>query len=84
MMIYNVKTIENCWIPMPDGKKLAAIIWMPVNASDKPVPGILEISHTVKAILLRFVIQGFTPGLQSGDMPVSGLISGEVEIQMVF
>ena len=42
MMIYNVKTIENCWIPMPDGKKLAAIIWMPVNASDKPVPGILE------------------------------------------
>lgn len=42
MMIYRVKTIENCWIPMPDGKKLAARIWMPVNAADKPVPGILE------------------------------------------
>ncbi len=39
---YPVKEIENTWIPMPDGKKMAARLWMPKNAEDKPVPAILE------------------------------------------
>lgn len=37
-----VKEIDNCWIPMPDGVKLAARIWMPADAEKKPVPAILE------------------------------------------
>jgi hypothetical protein len=38
----DVKELENVWIPMPDGCRLAARIWMPVDAEDKPVPAILE------------------------------------------
>lgn len=37
-----VKEIENTWIPMPDGTKLAARIWLPEDAEDDPVPAILE------------------------------------------
>lgn len=39
---YPVKTIENMWIPLPDGIRLAARVWMPVDAVAKPVPAILE------------------------------------------
>ncbi len=38
----NVRTIENLWIPMSDGVKLAARVWMPDDAEDNPVPAILE------------------------------------------
>ncbi|MCP9483301.1 CocE/NonD family hydrolase [Shimia sp. CNT1-13L.2] len=37
-----VREIENTWIPMPDGTKLAARIWLPEDAEDDPVPAILE------------------------------------------
>ena len=37
-----VKHLENVWIPMPDGIRLAARIWMPENAEREPVPAILE------------------------------------------
>jgi putative CocE/NonD family hydrolase len=37
-----VHVIENCWIPMSDGCRLAARIWLPVNADTIPVPAILE------------------------------------------
>ncbi len=37
-----VKIIENIWIPMSDGAKLAARLWLPEDAEDKPVPGLLE------------------------------------------
>ncbi|MDH3662358.1 MAG: CocE/NonD family hydrolase [Alphaproteobacteria bacterium] len=37
-----VREIENIWIPMPDGVKLAARIWLPEDAEDDPVPAILE------------------------------------------
>lgn len=33
---------ENVWIPMSDGGKLSATIWLPVDADEKPVPAILE------------------------------------------
>ena len=33
---------ENIWIPMPDGTRLAARIWMPEQATTTPVPAILE------------------------------------------
>ena len=35
--------LENVWIPMPDGIRLAARIWLPENAEiDDPVPAIFE------------------------------------------
>jgi uncharacterized protein len=39
---HTVHVIENCWIPMPDGCRLAARIWLPVDAETTPVPAILE------------------------------------------
>ena len=36
------KVIENQWIPLADGRKLAARIWMPKSAAQQPLPAILE------------------------------------------
>ncbi len=37
-----VKEVENFWIPMSDGVKLAARMWIPKDAEKNPVPAILE------------------------------------------
>ena len=37
-----VREIGNAWIPMPDGVRLAARIWLPEGAEAAPVPAILE------------------------------------------
>ena len=37
-----VRVIENCWIPMSDGCRLAARVWLPADAETTPVPAILE------------------------------------------
>ncbi len=34
--------IDNEWITLADGKRLAARIWMPEGAEDEPVPAVLE------------------------------------------
>lgn len=39
---YTVKEEENVWIPLPDGTRLAARIWRPVDSDAEPVPAILE------------------------------------------
>ena len=39
---HTVRVIENSWIPMSDGCRLAARIWLPADAETTPVPGILE------------------------------------------
>ena len=36
------KEIENIWIPLSDGVRLAARLWLPEDAEQKPVPAILE------------------------------------------
>ena len=36
------KEIENTWIRLSDGTRLAARIWLPIDAGDRPVPAILE------------------------------------------
>ena len=36
------EVIETLWIPMPDGTRLAARLWLPDGARDNPVPCILE------------------------------------------
>ena len=37
-----IEVIETVWIPMPDGTRLAARLWLPEDARDKPVPAIVE------------------------------------------
>jgi len=37
-----VRVIENTWITLSDGTRLAAKIWLPDDAEDSPVPGVLE------------------------------------------
>ncbi len=38
----NVRTVDNVWIPLTDGTRLAARLWLPVDAEAHPVPAILE------------------------------------------
>ncbi len=37
-----VREIMTAWIPMPDGVRLAARIWLPEDAEQDPVPAVLE------------------------------------------
>ncbi|RLT51669.1 MAG: CocE/NonD family hydrolase, partial [Chloroflexi bacterium] len=37
-----VREIENMFIALPDGTRLAARIWLPLDAESNPVPAILE------------------------------------------
>lgn len=39
---HQVRTVENVFIPMPDGARLAARLWIPEGAEQAPVPAILE------------------------------------------
>jgi uncharacterized protein len=39
---HKVRSIENVWIPMPDGVKIAARIWLPEDAERNPVPALME------------------------------------------
>ena len=41
-LLKSVREIENTWIPLSDGCRLAARIWMPEDAEKIPVPAILE------------------------------------------
>jgi putative CocE/NonD family hydrolase len=37
-----IRELANCWIPLADGARLAARIWLPTDAEQSPVPAILE------------------------------------------
>ncbi|SDL69466.1 CocE/NonD family hydrolase [Aliiruegeria lutimaris] len=39
---HEVRAIENVWIPMRDGARLAGRLWLPEDAKTEPVPAILE------------------------------------------
>lgn len=39
---HKVQEIDTLWITLKDGCKLAARVWLPENASEQPVPAILE------------------------------------------
>jgi putative CocE/NonD family hydrolase len=39
---HEIRVIENVFIPMSDGSRLAARLWLPVDAEQHPVPAILE------------------------------------------
>ncbi len=38
----SVRVVENCWIPLADGCRLAARMWLPTDAEQRPVPAVLE------------------------------------------
>jgi len=37
-----IREIEQLWIPLPDGQRLSARVFLPVDAEDDPVPAIVE------------------------------------------
>ncbi|HEX4767576.1 MAG TPA: CocE/NonD family hydrolase [Lichenihabitans sp.] len=37
-----VEVVENLWIPLADGTRLAARLWRPADAATRPVPAVLE------------------------------------------
>ena len=37
-----VRVFENEWLPLPDGTRLAARMWLPADAAHRPVPVLLE------------------------------------------
>ena len=39
---HEVREIEHTAVPLRDGTNLAALIWLPVDAAQNPVPAILE------------------------------------------
>jgi uncharacterized protein len=39
---HRVVVHEHVWIPMPDGVRLAAKLWLPEGASEQPVPAVVE------------------------------------------
>ena len=39
---HHTREIDNIWIPLADGTRLAARIWLPIDAEEQPVPAILE------------------------------------------
>lgn len=50
---HEIEEIENVWIPMPDGCRLAARIWRPGDAHESPVPAVLEYLPYRKRDLMR-------------------------------
>lgn len=48
-----VEMIEHLWIPMPDGTRLAARMWLPQSARSAPVPAIFEYIPYRKADMVR-------------------------------
>ncbi|MDX1569603.1 MAG: CocE/NonD family hydrolase [Xanthomonadales bacterium] len=50
---HEVDVVENAFIPMPDGARLAARIWRPVDAPSRPVPALLEYLPYRKRDLMR-------------------------------
>ena len=44
---------EHLWIPMPDGVRLSARLWLPQGAEARPVPAILEYIPYRKADMVR-------------------------------
>jgi len=39
---YRVAATEHCWIPLPDGSRLSARLWLPEMPGHQPTPAILE------------------------------------------
>ncbi|RWI31464.1 MAG: CocE/NonD family hydrolase [Mesorhizobium sp.] len=60
-----VRDIENIWIPMSDGTKLAARMWLPEDAEENPVPALLDYVPYRKRDVTRFRDETVHPYLAS-------------------
>ncbi|MDX6548163.1 MAG: uncharacterized protein QOG33_1713 [Gaiellales bacterium] len=40
--VEGVERIDHVWIPLSDGTRLAARVWLPADVDQRPVPGLLE------------------------------------------
>jgi putative CocE/NonD family hydrolase len=60
-----VKVVENDWIPMPDGVRLSARLWLPEDTATKRVPLVLEYIPYRKRDGYRFVDDLWGPQLAS-------------------
>jgi putative CocE/NonD family hydrolase len=49
----DIQSTEHVWIPMPDGVRLSARIWMPTHIAPEGVPAILEYIPYRKADMVR-------------------------------
>ena len=50
---HDVEVLENVWIPLPDGGRMAARIWLPAGARERPAPAIFEYLPYRKRDLMR-------------------------------
>ena len=60
-----VQAIENFWIPMPDGTRLAARMWLPEDAEADPVPAIIEYIPYRKRDFMRLRDESIHPWFAS-------------------
>ncbi len=51
--LYDIREVEHCWIPMADGTRLSARLWLPVVPDGGAVPAILEYIPYRKRDLVR-------------------------------
>ncbi|MEA2781223.1 MAG: uncharacterized protein QOK29_2767 [Rhodospirillaceae bacterium] len=56
-----IRTIEHCWIPLSDGIRLAARIWLPEDADRTPVPAVFEFIPYRKRDFYRTVDETIHP-----------------------
>jgi uncharacterized protein len=61
----DVRVIRHVYIPMSDGCRLAARIWLPIDAEDEPVPAVME-----------YVPYRKNDGLVLRDAPIHGYFAG--------
>ena len=62
---HRVREIEHCWVPMSDGTRLAARLWIPAGAEHAPVPAILE-----------YIPYGKREGTRERDEPMHRYFAG--------
>jgi uncharacterized protein len=60
-----VREIEHCWIPLADGTRLAARLWLPEGAEARPVPAVLE-----------YIPYGKRDGTRERDEPIHRYFAG--------
>src|SRR5579863_5800868 len=76
-----VRFFENVWIPMSDGTRLAARLWLPGNADNSPVPALLKLTPYRQRGDATFASQGYAFLLP--DIRGSGQSEGPVQDEYV-
>ncbi len=52
-LLSRIREVENVFVRMPDGRRLAARMWLPADADENPVPAILELIPYRKRDFMR-------------------------------